>query len=172
MSPSARAPAARQGQVFSMDFVASIVSFMVFFLIFFTIYGGIKGQAAASASLKDAQETAALLSDELVRTQGVPANWTNETAVTIGLASEEGVLSYSKVRSMGNMTYADTKDNLLLGGMDYFLNLSYVTNATIFSYGSYPPGNASAVIPVSRMVLYDNGSARGLAILKVIVWKG
>jgi hypothetical protein len=162
---------ARKSQIFSVDFITSIVSFLIFFMIFFLVYGEIKGQTAQSGALKDAQETAALLSDELVRTAGVPSNWTNETVVTLGLASEEGILSLAKIQSLGNMTYASTKDNLILGGFDYFLNLSNFTNAAIFTYGTYPPENASFVLPVRRLVLYDNGSARSLATLQVVVWK-
>ena len=161
----------RGAQLFSFDLISSLTVFMIFFTIFFFAYGQLKLQTAQATAAKDAQDTATFLSDELVRTPGIPANWTNTTVVTIGLAEEDGVLALSKLRALGNMSYQNSTFFLVLGNFEYFLNLTALNNATLFTYGWYPPQNITTVTPIKRMVLLHNDTGRQLAILRLIVWK-
>jgi hypothetical protein len=160
-----------RSQIFSFDFISSIVMFLIFFLIFFLVYSQLKAETAGAEASRNAENTAALLSDQLIGTAGVPTNWTNGTVVTIGLAPEEGVLSYLKVGQLNNLSYPGSKSFLALNQFEYFLNISTIGGVQRFSYGQYPPANSTSVVPIRRMVLYDNGSARELATFQVVVWR-
>lgn len=120
-----------------------------------------------------AQAAAAAVSDTLVATGGYPANWTNSTVVTIGLAAEENVVYEPRVQELGDIQYNSSKAFLPLSGFEYFLNISSAaSNATIFAYGNSSYSGAAVIMPIQRLVLYDYGNGtRKIAKFLVVVWK-
>lgn len=163
---------ARQAQLFSFDFSSSLVAFMVFFLIFLFSYAKIGEEKRHAEELRVLISSATALSDVLVTTQGYPQNWTNESVVTIGLSEkEENVISIGKLTELGNISYLASKDFLPIRSGEYFLNISLISGEEIFSYGLYPENATGSVVPIVRMVLFNNGTDRLLAKVEVIAWK-
>ncbi|MFH0961880.1 MAG: hypothetical protein V1820_04315 [archaeon] len=161
----------RKSQLFSFDFAASAVVFLAFFLIFFLSYTRLNEETRHSENLREMISTATALSSVLCTSGGFPAGWTNETVLTIGLAEEENVISLSRLQQFGNVSYSASKQFLPAGAFEYFLNLTSLTGEEIFSYGIYPYDNSTSIVPIERMLLYNNGTGRRLSKMEVLVWE-
>lgn len=163
---------ARPAQIFSFDFASSASIFMIFFVIFLLAYSRLKDETDYSERMRNLMLSSNKVSDVLVGTKGFPEDWTNETVETIGLASEENVLSSEKISSLLSVSYSSSKSLLPLGNFELFLNLSELsTGNQIFEYGPYPSNNSTSIVPTRRLVLYSNGTGRTLAKLEVLVWE-
>jgi len=163
---------ARASQIFSLDFASSASIFMIFFVIFLLAYSRLKDETDYSERMRNLMLSSNKVSDVLVGTKGFPEDWTNETVETIGLASEENVLSSGKIASLADIPYSNSKALLPIGNFEFFLNLSELsTGAPIFSYGIFPYNNSTSIVPARRLVLHSNGTGRTLAKLEVLVWE-
>ncbi len=161
----------KSGQLFSYDFIISAMVFLFFFSTFFFVWDYLNKQIVWQSDIKDIQGRAALLSDVLVRTGGYPENWTSANVETIGLATgEENVIDPGRLAALNATSYSTARDVLGLGQKyGLHLQLNDTLNNTIFTYGRYP-SLPTAVVPISRYVLYDNSTSRPRATLRLILW--
>ncbi len=145
---------------------------MIFFVIFLLAYSRLKDETDYSERMRNLMLSSNKVSDVLVGTKGFPEDWTNETVETIGLASEENVLSSEKVSRLLSVSYSSSKALLPIGNFEFFLNLSELsTGDPIFNYGIFPNNNSTSIVPTRRLVLYSNSTGRTLAKLEVLVWE-
>ncbi len=90
----------RAGQMFTSDFVASMVIFLtVLNLGFFAIQQSVTGQTQFSEQKRMSQQ-AYQTGDLLVRTPGYPPDWNRSTVRIVGLASEDQVLNNTKLSEL------------------------------------------------------------------------
>ena len=145
----------KKGQVWSLDFVSSLVIFFLVFVPLFFVWSYINLQNMEQKTFDDIEVLALTTSDSLIRTKGIPENWNSGNVNVIGLAEEENILNSTKVSyflSMGNTEYNLTK-NMLTGKYDFFFSITDLNGTQYGTIGSKPADRT--VVPVERYCMYD-----------------
>ncbi len=145
----------RKGQIWSLDFVTSIVVFMVAFIPLFFIWTYVNTQSQQQILFDQVETLTLSISDSLIRTKGFPEGWNTSNVNLMGLASEENVLNSTKVSyffAMGNSEYNRTKA-ILTGGYDFFFNLTDINGTEHGTIGNKQQNRM--MVPVERYCLYN-----------------
>jgi len=149
----------RKAQLWSLDFVMSLLIFMSALLAVMFAWNYIGTNAAETRQLKELQLKALTLSDSLIRTGGLPDDWDEGDVVVIGLAQEENVLNATKVDSFINLSSSDhsrARGLLDMGLYDFLFEITEM-NGTVFRNTSVPIGaDAEVIVPVERYCLLED----------------
>jgi len=149
-----------KGQIWSLDFITSIVIFLAVLIPLFFVWSYVNMQNQSQILFNEVESLTLSVSDSLIRTKGSPEGWDNASVESIGLASEENILNSTKVSSflfMGNNEYNRTRA-ILTGGYEFFFNLTDINGTSIGSIGS-KPGNRMYV-PIERYCLHNGRIAK------------
>lgn len=165
-----------KAQVWSIDFIVSVMAFTAVVALMLFVWKSASTQAGESIRIGELQKVALNAADMLVRSPGIPPNWTSEGVVFMGLAEREGVISPDKVSEMLGTGYNESRKALHIGSGEFYislrdyngtlLNVTAAGNQTAAEHGSYPNGSGF-VVPVERYVLFNGELAR----LRLIVWE-
>jgi hypothetical protein len=150
----------RKAQVWSLDFVVSMVIFLLALIPLFFVWDHMNVQNQQDAYFNEAENAALSISDALLRTKGLPEGWSDANVEVVGLASEEGALNMTKVASlmsMGSSEYNRTRA-ILTGGFDFFLNITDLNGTSYGTIGSKPEGRM--VVPVERYCIANERIAK------------
>ena len=145
----------RLGQVWSLDFVTSLVIFFLVIVPLFFVWNYVNFQNIEQRTMNEIEVLALTISDSLIRTKGIPENWDASYVEVIGLAEEENILNVTKVSnfiSIGNSNYNVTK-NVLVGKYDFFFSVTDINGTQYGKIGSKPPDKT--VVPVERYCSYN-----------------
>jgi len=146
---------ARTGQVWSLDFIISIVIFLSALMPLLFLWSYVNAQQQQQILFDETENIALAVSDALLRTEGMPSSWNTTDVSVIGLASEENILNATKVSyllAMGSSDYNRTR-TILSGGYDFFLNITDLNGTSYGIIGSKPANRM--VIPVERYGIYN-----------------
>ncbi|MBI5229637.1 hypothetical protein HY991_05995 [Candidatus Micrarchaeota archaeon] len=103
--------AMKKAQVFTTDFVISIILFLFLVAIIFLMWNNTSNQINTAEARKDIQNSAQHISDSLLKSRGSPDNWNNlldiSSITSIGLANEMHALNLSKVRRFREISLMD-----------------------------------------------------------------
>ena len=161
----------RKGQSLTPDFMLSMAIFLALFVFgtflwVITYSSGTTTQNFESANLQISD-----IAETLVRSQGNPTNWTNDTVVIIGLAKEDHLLDENKLIELEKVTYANMKKSLGIQKEDINITIQNITGAVIKSYGLPIDSLSKNIVPIDRTaVLEYNSGKRELVIVKVRLW--
>lgn len=147
--------------VIDMIIAVSIFTFLVISIIF--IWSNYLTRLDAKVDLNRMQEKAFQITNNLVKTPGIPAAWNSTNVIHIGLATKDRVLSKDKVGNFTDLPYS-TARNLFNLEYDFYFNLSYLNKTSIKEYGSIPKNN---IVNLQRTVLYENKNAT----MQFALWK-
>ncbi|MFH0817836.1 MAG: hypothetical protein V1909_04335 [Candidatus Micrarchaeota archaeon] len=114
----------RRGQLLTTDFILSLTIFLAILLSTMSLWASVDTQIKDSESRRDMQAITTTISESLVRSQGYPKNWTNETVKMIGLANEEHVLDINKILSLKHMNYDNVSSILRLANYNYYISIT------------------------------------------------
>ena len=155
-----------KAQVWSTDFVGSVVIFFLSVMLILFIWNYSVYTNTQQTVLNEMNGLTIKVTDMLVRSQGIPADWNLSNVQLAGLATEENVLNTTKVDFLTSMDYDTLKNRLNTVGHDFYMELYYINNTPAANssghtirIGLYPSG-ASAIIPVERYVLYEEKPAK------------
>jgi hypothetical protein len=144
-----------KGQVWSLDFITSIVAFLIVLIPLFFIWSYVNIQNQQQIIFDDVETSTLSISDSLIRTKGSPEGWNTTNVKIIGLASEENVLNSTKVSyffTMGNTEYNRTR-TVLTGSYDFFFNLTDINGTVHGIIGNKPVDRMT--VPIERYCLYN-----------------
>lgn len=161
-----------KGQIWSLDFIASAVIFTAAVVLVIFAWSFTSAQTGGQARLADMESIALELSDSLIRTGGVPDDWNSTTVQSLGLASEESILSRTKVNRFINLSYTQARGLMGIETYEFYFELldmngSLMTNqyGQNLTAGDYPSG-AGFSVPVRRFVLLEGEAAK----MRFILW--
>ena len=149
-----------KGQVWSLDFVTSLVVFLVVLIPLFFIWSYVNMQNQQQILFYEVETLTLSISDMLIRTEGLPEGWDTSDVNQIGLSSEENVLNTTKVSyflTMGNSEYNRTRA-ILTGSYDFFFNLTDLNGTSHGIIGNKPQDRMT--IPIERYCLYNERIAK------------
>ena len=145
----------RKAQVWSLDFIVSIVLFLSVLGPLFFVWSYVNTQSQQQIFFERTETLALSISDVLVRSMGFPEGWNENDVNVIGLASDDNVLNSTKVSylfSMGNSDYNKTKA-ILTGGYDFFLNLTDINGTVHGTIGAKESDRT--FVPIERYCIYN-----------------
>ena len=161
-----------KGQVWSTDFVSSVVVFFISVVAVLFIWNYSVYSNSQQTVLNDINSLAIKISDSLVRTGGLPFGWNDSSVQLIGLASQENVLNTTKVDYLTSMGYDTLKNKLKTGGSELYLEIRYINGSVAtnssgqeLAVGTYPSA-ASMIVPVERYVLLNELPAK----MRLMLW--
>ncbi|MBU0898615.1 MAG: hypothetical protein KKB03_04465 [Nanoarchaeota archaeon] len=162
-----------RGQIWSMDFIVSAIIFFIALATIMFSWNYIIQNTDEQTVINEMESSVLDITDVLVRSPGVPRDWTPSNVQSIGLASEENKLNETKVDYFMQLDYSETK--LLLGIKNYhfYFELEDLNNQTVknqadqnITKGVYPDTASFIQIPVERYALYRDAIVK----LKFIFW--
>ena len=159
----------RKAQLWSLDFVMSLLIFMSAVLAVAFAWNYISANAAETQEMKELQYKVLALSDSLIRTPGIPAEWNETTVEVIGLAEDENVLNVTKVShfiSMSNTDYERARALLNMGPYEFYFEVADLNGTVIQNTTNPLSPAASMVIPAERYSLYNGRMAK----VSLIIW--
>ncbi len=163
----------RKGQLFSLDFIGSVVVFVLILtgiIFFWNIY-----TSRFNAQLERETLTFQLvkISDLLVENPGIPTQWNETNVEVIGLVSSDRKLQVDKLSSFMNVTYDKTKTLFNIDQYDFYFRIVDVNGAFIKANGQFIekgafPGTAEeSIVTIRRIVLYGTHKV----VLEISAWK-
>lgn len=158
-------------QVWSLDFAISLVIFFSALVLIIFSWNYTSIQAVEQREFNNMQTLALEISDSLIRTTGIPADWDLINVKIIGLASNENILNSTKIEQLLNLDYDKIKQLLVIANYEFYFELDYLNNTIIEINGNETkkglyPSNANIIVPTERYCLYDEEIVK----LKFILW--
>ena len=152
-----------KAQVWSLDFALSLIIFMT------SLFAVISVNAMENQEIKDLQMKVLALSDSLIRTRGIPADWNESGVKVIGLAEDENVLNVTKVVLFINMSVNDNdrlRGLMDIGLYDFYFEVKDI-NGTVYANTTTPISmTSSIVVPIERYAMYDERIVK----VRFIIW--
>lgn len=163
----------KKGQFFSSEVLIGYFIFSLAIIMVFFLWNTAVKEINNSEEIYNLEEKAVGLGEKLVKTPGIPENWSKGDVMSIGLAKEgeARVLEERKIREfieLMNESYNEKAQLLGLGKFDFFFNLTDI-NGTQITLGEITcatgktPWEEKAKITTERTALWNN------TIVKVIV---
>ncbi|MFH1445366.1 MAG: hypothetical protein ABIF08_02710 [Nanoarchaeota archaeon] len=163
-----------KAQVWSTDFIVSAVIFLSAFLLLMFSWSYVTIITQEQAATNDIESAVLEVTDILVRSPGLPKNWTVINVKSIGLAVKENELDDVKIENFLALDYGKSKDLLGIRNYDYYLEAYNLDNSTVKTQsgtdiikGQYP-ADPAIVIPLERYALYNENIVK----LKFVFWAG
>lgn len=122
-------PIDRRGVVFTMDMIAALFFFLVILLSFLWLWGETYRHMNEYRQERSRQTKLMDISSMLIRTTGNPPDWEHrkvraDSVRSIGLATEDNVLSDRKLSAFTSADYQTLREILGLGAEDFSLVVS------------------------------------------------
>ncbi len=161
-----------RAQIWSMDFLMSAFIFLITLGMMVFAWNYTSTRILQQNEAGPADNTLIMVSDALVRTQGVPEDWNQSTVTSVGLASRDNVLNATKVDMFINMSYEYMKTLLGLERYDFHFSVKHLNGSVMqntkgqnLTAGKYPQ-DSELVVPIQRYVMYNGSPAR----LDLVIW--
>jgi len=113
-----------KGQMFSSDFIFSIVLFTATLLLLLPLWNDVNMQIADAEAKKDLQLAATSISSLLVKTPGSPWNWTPGTVGSIGFSNTRQVMNLTKFEYLREINYTHAKSILGINQYNFSINIT------------------------------------------------
>lgn len=161
-----------KGQIWSIDFIVSVVIFIIMITALFFSFDILSRDAQKQNELLLMQDLVLEVTESLVRSPGYPLDWDNETVGIIGLARDENVLDQNKVMEFLNVSYNSSRAFLSMTYYDFNFSIEYL-NGSVMNLDGFDISKgidcsyASDVLAVNRFVIL-NGS---ISKLKLVLCK-
>ncbi len=144
----------RKGQLWTLDMALSMIIFMSAMLMLLFAWSYISADTVESQELKEMQFRSMTLSDSLIRTPGIPADWNESTVKVIGLAYDDSMLDGPKVDEFLNMSYAKARSLLGIQPYEFYFEIKDI-NGTLYKNSTLAiDSDSSIVIPSERYAVY------------------
>ena len=129
-----------------------------------------------SRTINEMESLSVEVSEQLLRTTGIPANWTKDDVDVVGLAdARPRVLNSTKVSNfidMMNYSSGGYDDNRYLLGTrayDFYFNMTYLNGTDVYSTGrSHAGEDVSDIVTATRTSILDGEIIR----IQFTIWKG
>ncbi len=131
-----------KGQIFSLDFAFSLVTFFTAVILILFVLSHASTQAYERMDLNNMELKATKIADLLVRFKGSPENWTSASVKAVGLADDENILSASKINEFLSLDYNSTKSILSIGNYEFFFTIVDHENQPLI----HMPHNITSVV--------------------------
>lgn len=154
-----------------MDFVISAALFLIALVVLLFAWNYVSSDTTMQMEIKRMETKALDISDSIIMTPGLPADWSGSDVRVIGLASGEGNLNETKVLEFVAMDYGNAHIRLGAGIYEFYFRLKDSDNQTIAIQGmdaeaGVYPSDAEMIAASERYVVVDGTPA----IMVLLLW--
>lgn len=170
-----------RGQVFSGEFLLAYFIFLTVMVFAVLLWHNTERDIIEVEAYRLLEEKSVEAAEQLVRTAGVPSDWSKTNVHSVGLASESRILSTEKISSFidimndssfeslcsdANLSNYDCNRHLLgLSGFDFNYEITYLNGTPLTVYGKVAQTgkqalNQTQLITVVRTALLGNDTMR------------
>jgi len=148
----------RQGQLFSLDLVISIVAFIMVFIFIVSIWSIYTIRLNENVASEELQLLAFQITDLLMKSRGEPNNWENnpDNVSVIGLHLNPGYLDGNKVNAFLSLDYNKIKEAFNIERFDCDFKVLDTDGNLLNDTGLSPDQSSLEVISVSRFAMIEN----------------
>ncbi len=149
------------GQLFSLDFVLSMIVFLLVFAFLYQSYFSNVDRFKQHQIALEIQERVNAQADVLVNSPGFPIDWNESGVIVMGLALQPGVLDYSKVQKLASLTandYNHARAVMNISAFEFRIDLDSNNDALDLNMGRDPTGYLE-VSAAARIVTMEGESA-------------
>jgi len=163
-----------KAELFSTDFIISIMLFLSVLVIFGIYYENLQSDVYEQYIINDMQRKAINVADILATSSGSPQFCDSDNVEVIGLY-DSGKFNLTKFEGLQNISHGTAK--LMMGTGVYNLNISLKNetghfiekNGNVYSFG-LPLTNVKNAVSIKRLGIADLESENKKVILEVILW--
>lgn len=143
----------RRSQGSTVDFIVAFLVFLTIFIINYYAWNSVEVKIINTEDEHYFKTSVYQAVEDLVNNKGLPVNWHENTssAISIGLADDENMLSNEKLAAL-NSTNLTSFQDLVLSTGDYQIIIKNKTS-TVYQTGGSPAGS---IIRVERLVIINN----------------
>ncbi len=163
----------RKAQIFTFEVIIAVVIFMTLIIFLNSSVYSTVDQKNQKIEKNELYDRAVYSSELLLRTEGVPSNWTDSDYIQLGLEKENFVVSKNKLDMLMNVSTNNIISSIGLSGYNLFINITSVFNYTTqinYTKGN-PPSDPYILIPIYRFFLLDNETENIPAKMQMEVWR-
>ncbi len=156
-----------KAQITSSEFLIVSVVLVILITAGVMMWNSTINRSNESMIREDMEMFAVSISDQLIKSHGMPTDWEDDTTkiYSLGLAKENYVLDEKKVDIFVNMNYNQLKSLMGIGGYEFYFRLVYTNGTDIKTKGSSPTAN-SQTINSKRVVMFKNE----IVYMDLMVW--
>lgn len=167
----------KKSQVFGSDFIMSAALFLIILFASVELWNMTAAKYSNHGSNELMQKKAFSITDTLIKTEGFPKNWNNETVKIIGVSEKTPqVLDRIKLLDMKNISYSNMKK--LWGVSDFNVHITFMNstgetisiNGVSLEYGQ-KPSNQKDLVPLKRLVLINDSGTLIRSVMTFIIWR-
>ena len=139
-----------KGQIWSMDFIASIIIMISVLVPALFIWNNIRMDNYSHTEISQTSKKAVTIIDNMLESPGVPSGWNNSSVITVGFCEKKGIIDPIKLDEFNKTSYHKLKT---IFGSDFYFRLEDINKSIYLEKGKYPFDNES-IMPVQRRGLY------------------
>ncbi|MBU0761610.1 MAG: hypothetical protein KKD39_01165 [Candidatus Altiarchaeota archaeon] len=174
------------GQMFSGDFLLGFVIFFAALTLILSVWSTTTREILSGENHLAMEERGSDAVEKLLRTEGIPRNWSETNVLSVGLANSSRILQETKVSSFitmmrdnvsgdcgGTYTKYECKRYLLgMGEYNFLINISNLSGSTVYVNGMPAvsgrfPVNQSLSLKIERTAVYMGEIVR----IDLTAWK-
>lgn len=144
-----------KAQLVMSDFLIGVVILIFIIVISAPIWGRTVENIRIKEERSEMENLVLSISDQMVKSPGMPSDWNRTNIKSIGLAEEDNVLDSMKVSNFTSLGADKTKYLLGIENYNFIFRLRNTNEIIFVEYGSLPI-TASEVVIIRRIVLYEN----------------
>lgn len=156
----------KKAQIFVIDFFIALFIFSILLITIMVSWNNYNTKMNEKADYDLLVNKAFQISNSLVRSNGFPLDWTESSFQVVGLASEDRVLSQSRLDSFLNIPLNETSKEFRTYDYDFYFVLKDINGLKISDYGTNIT-NAKKSATIRRYVVYNNEKAT----IEFTLWK-
>jgi len=173
----------RKGQGFSTEFLLAYLIFSLVLILAFYLWNTTTADIIESKNRYEIEDKAVDLAEKLLRTRGIPANWSLADVESIGLADDSRILNPEKILAFiilmnsSNSNYENNKWLLGIGKYDFYFNMTDINGTTMIINGTLLndtlcatgklPVNETSMITVPRVGILEDEIVK----IRITVWE-
>jgi hypothetical protein len=139
------------------DFLMGLVIFLIIVAISVSLWNKNVYNMGLKEKRTEMENLVLLISDQMVKSSGIPGDWSSTTVAAIGLSKSDNVLDSSKVSNFVGLSKEKTKALLGIRNYNFIFRLRSTNETILVEYGDLPSDASESVIG-RRVVLYEGGS--------------
>jgi len=151
----------KKAQATSIEFLFILTILIALIVFSIGLWNLIFSRIKESETRTSLETLAFDISDQLIKSQGLPTSWEDDTSkiFSLGLAKENYVLDMKKINKFSTMDYQQIKNLLGISSYDYKFRIMALNGTTLVQSGR-DTSTATNVVFASRTVLYQEQIVR------------
>jgi hypothetical protein len=143
-----------KAQLFMSDFIMASVIVIFIIILSVSIWNRNVNSLKSKEERSGMESLVLSISDQLIRSPGIPSDWNKNNVLAIGLAAEDNTLDAAKVYNFTSLDIDKTKNLLGIGNYNFIFRLRNTSETVLVEYGDLPIDGKEVVI-LRRIVLFE-----------------